>query len=211
MSESFPGWVLDPARNIYYYFSAELNAYIYQDGNRIPLNQEQAGDARRNSEDKPRSYKTELDRALQQTISNVPKHGEQLQSHETQYEEPQPHGNDEQRRSHNPRSGRGGRAFQKGTAAAQGHQSGAARTCWNTDPETGGRYHFNPTTLTFDYESGLRTTVRPHPPLESTTLKISVPPEWLKMGLNTNQIKHLLSEQGYAPPDLWDKPLHLSP
>jgi hypothetical protein len=35
MSVPFPGWVLDPARNQYYYHSAEENCYVYQSGERI--------------------------------------------------------------------------------------------------------------------------------------------------------------------------------
>jgi hypothetical protein len=37
MSATENVWVLDPARNEYYYFSAAEQAYIYQSGNRIPL------------------------------------------------------------------------------------------------------------------------------------------------------------------------------
>jgi len=37
MATPFPGWVLDSARNQYYYFSAAENAYIYQNGEKIHL------------------------------------------------------------------------------------------------------------------------------------------------------------------------------
>jgi hypothetical protein len=37
MTTPFPGWVLDPARNQYYYYSAEENAYVYQTGEKIHL------------------------------------------------------------------------------------------------------------------------------------------------------------------------------
>ncbi len=38
MSHPFPGWVLDPTRNQYYYISEAEDAYIYHSGERIPLN-----------------------------------------------------------------------------------------------------------------------------------------------------------------------------
>jgi hypothetical protein len=37
MATSFTGWILDQARNEYYYFSKEEQAYIYQSGEKIYL------------------------------------------------------------------------------------------------------------------------------------------------------------------------------
>jgi hypothetical protein len=37
MAQPFPDWVLDPARNQYYYFSVEEQAYIYRSGEKIFL------------------------------------------------------------------------------------------------------------------------------------------------------------------------------
>jgi hypothetical protein len=43
MSSAFPGWVLDPARNQYYYYSTEENAYIFQNGERLFMNSTSQG------------------------------------------------------------------------------------------------------------------------------------------------------------------------
>jgi hypothetical protein len=38
MASAFPGWILDPARNLYYYYSQEEGAYVYQDGEKVYIN-----------------------------------------------------------------------------------------------------------------------------------------------------------------------------
>jgi hypothetical protein len=42
-SSTVTGWIFDPTRNQYYYYNAEENAYIYQSGKKIHLNELSGG------------------------------------------------------------------------------------------------------------------------------------------------------------------------
>ena len=43
MATPFPSWILDESGNQYFYYSVEENAYVYQTGEMIPLNEPFAG------------------------------------------------------------------------------------------------------------------------------------------------------------------------
>lgn len=67
MASPFSGWIMDPARNQYYFFSTEEQAYIYQTGERIYLQAQQVSPPEPEPTSAPEPEPTHVSKLVLQT------------------------------------------------------------------------------------------------------------------------------------------------